>query len=206
MIRMLLRKGMPRCSWRRQRYDVTVAFFYCYYYLYICFSGISVTAMLTFCFEYLSDVPSSSLSHSPYAATFLIPQQTTTTSRCLVRPSPSRPETSYMSKRFAVSTWSDECALPSLGIGIKLLSDALNIQKFNNEWWIGRPVKEDGVVGFIPSPVNLETILIRREVQARKAAKALAKYVHRAELFFYLRSEPEFILVQTNSTCFVSLQ
>lgn len=32
-------------------------------------------------------------------------------------------------------------------------------------------------MGFIPSPVNLETILIRREVQARKAAKALAKYV-----------------------------
>lgn len=62
-----------------------------------------------------------------------------------------------------------------------------NEQKFNNEWWIGRPVKEDGVVGFVPSPVNLETILIRREVQARKAAKALAKYVLHVSLFLQLQ-------------------
>ncbi|XP_029580562.1 voltage-dependent L-type calcium channel subunit beta-2b [Salmo trutta] len=36
-------------------------------------------------------------------------------------------------------------------------------EKFNSDWWLGRPVKEDGVVGFIPSPTNLETILIRRD-------------------------------------------
>lgn len=76
------------------------------------------------------------------------------------------------------------CRDSAVEVGVSLSSRATNSftlpfceQKFNNEWWIGRPVKEDGVVGFVPSPVNLETILIRREVQARKAAKALAKYV-----------------------------
>lgn len=76
------------------------------------------------------------------------------------------------------------CKDLALEVSVSLNSRATNSfilpfceQKFNNEWWIGRPVKEDGVVGFVPSPVNLETILIRREVQARKAAKALAKYV-----------------------------
>lgn len=66
-------------------------------------------------------------------------------------------------------------------------------QKFNNEWWIGRPVKEDGVVGFVPSPVNLETILIRREVQARKAAKALAKYVQLVSLSSHVNTSFCFI-------------
>ncbi|TMS09976.1 Voltage-dependent L-type calcium channel subunit beta-2 [Larimichthys crocea] len=72
-----------------------------------------------------------------------------------------------------VSSW---CQLtrPITALADSFFREAAHKDKFNNEWWIGRPVKEDGVVGFIPSPVNLETILIRREVQARKAAKALA--------------------------------
>ncbi|XP_034469332.1 voltage-dependent L-type calcium channel subunit beta-2-like isoform X2 [Hippoglossus hippoglossus] len=73
-------------------------------------------------------------------------------------------------------TPADDDNVPVPGQAVTFESrDFLHVkEKFNNEWWIGRPVKEDGVVGFVPSPVNLETILIRREVQARKAAKALA--------------------------------
>ncbi|CAF0780662.1 unnamed protein product [Adineta steineri] len=73
----------------------------------------------------------------------------------------------------------DQCPIAKAAIAFST-KEFLHIKdKFNNDWWIGRLVKVDAPLGFIPSPAKLEIIRIHATRKTKNPSQTLTNTIPR---------------------------